>query len=123
MNPPTGPTRVNQSGSLPPERLVDVAVIGGGPAGTSTAIALSKLGRSVTIFERTHYESARIGETLLPEVKPSLTALGVWEQFLVDGHLAAPGTAAAWGQPELYENDFMVNPFGNGWHVDRRVST
>ena len=74
----------------------------------------------MTILERSRYESTRIGETLPPEIKQPLIALGVWERFLADKHLESPGTVAAWGQAELYDNDFIVNPHGHGWHVDRR---
>jgi flavin-dependent dehydrogenase len=102
------------------ERSTDVIVIGGGPAGSATAIALAHLGRSVTILERYHYESTRIGETLPPEIKRPLIELGVWPQFLADDPLEAPGILAAWGREALYENDFIVNPHGHGWHVDRR---
>jgi flavin-dependent dehydrogenase len=102
------------------ERSVDVVIVGGGPAGTATAIALARFGWSVTILERSHYESTRIGETVPPEIKQPLIALGVWERFLADEHLESPGTVAAWGQTELYNNDFIVNPHGHGWHVDRR---
>ena len=34
--------------------------------------------------------------------------------------MESPGIASAWGQAELYDNDFIVNPHGPGWHVDRR---
>jgi len=101
-------------------RRVDVVVIGGGPAGASTAIALSRLGYSVTLCERSFYEECRLGETLPPEIRPLLAELGAWEGFLADGHLESPGIVAAWGRPDLYDNDFIVNPFGPGWHVDRR---
>jgi flavin-dependent dehydrogenase len=98
----------------------DVAVVGGGPAGTSIAIALSRAGRSVAVLERTGYEQARIGETLPPEACVPLTQLGVWDRFLEQGHSPSPGTASAWGQEEVEENHFIFNPFGNGWHLDRR---
>jgi flavin-dependent dehydrogenase len=102
------------------ERSADVIILGGGPAGTATAIALAGFGWSVIVLERSHYESTRIGETLPPEVKRPLTALGMWERFLADGPAGSPGIASAWGQAELYDNDFIVNPRGPGWHVDRR---
>jgi flavin-dependent dehydrogenase len=101
-------------------RRVDVIVIGGGPAGCSAAIALSRAGFAVTILERSRSETARIGETLPPEARQWLTALGVWEKFRADGHLESPGIVSAWGGPDLYENDFIGNPNGPGWHVDRR---
>jgi 2-polyprenyl-6-methoxyphenol hydroxylase-like FAD-dependent oxidoreductase len=48
-------------------RLIDVVIVGGGPAGTATA--LTRFGSSVTVLKRSHYESTRIGETLPPEIK------------------------------------------------------
>ena len=123
MNPFTENLTPRQDGhtsNFASERVVDVAVLGGGPAGTATAIALAGFGWRVTILERSHYEATRIGETLPPEIKQPLIALGLWERFLADGPIESPGIAAAWGQPELYSNDFIVNPYGPGWHVDRR---
>lgn len=99
---------------------VDVAILGGGPGGTSTAIALARAGWSVIVMERSHYDSPRIGETLLPQVSVPLMELGVWHQFLLDEHIQSPGVTAVWGQTEPYDNDFIVNPYGSGWHVDRR---
>ena len=98
---------------------VDVVILGGGPAGTSTAIALARAGWSVIVIERSHYDSPRIGETLPPEVNPVLKSLGLWNQFLLDEHIQSPGVATAWGQAELYHNDFIANPHGPGWHVER----
>ena len=77
-------------------REVDVIVIGGGPAGLATAIALAQRDWSVTILERSHYESTRIGETLPPEIKQPLFALGTWGRFLADGPIESPGITAAW---------------------------
>jgi flavin-dependent dehydrogenase len=98
----------------------DVAVIGGGPAGGSVAIALSRAGRSVAVLERSGYEQPRIGETLPPEACIPLARLGVWDRFLEQGHAPSPGTASAWGQEEVEENHFVFNPYGSGWHLDRR---
>jgi flavin-dependent dehydrogenase len=98
----------------------DIVIIGGGPAGTSSAIALARAGRSVAVLERSGYEQARIGETLPPEARVPLVQIGVWDRFLEQCHAPSPGTASAWGQEELEENDFIFNPFGNGWHLDRR---
>ncbi|MDQ4070260.1 MAG: tryptophan 7-halogenase, partial [Actinomycetota bacterium] len=61
----------------------------------------------------------RIGETLPPEVRLPLERLGVWDRFQDGGHLPSPGIVAAWGGPEPYANDFILNPYGCGWRVDR----
>ena len=99
---------------------VDVAIIGGGPAGTATALSLARAGRTVAVFERTGYDSVRIGETLPPRAKPLLAALGVATTLEEDGHICAPGIVTTWGNPTPHCNDFIISPYGNGWHVDRR---
>ena len=96
-----------------------MAVLGGGPAGTATALALRRLGLSAAVIEKSAYADLRIGETLPPAVRPLLTDLGVWDRFANDGHLASFGIRSAWGTPVLHENDFIVNRYGAGWHVDR----
>jgi len=99
---------------------VDVLVIGGGPSGTAASIVAARYGLRVALLERTSYEDFRIGETLPPEAKLQLEKLGVWDNFLNDGHIASPGNVSVWGSDVPYENNFIFNPYGEGWHVDRR---
>ncbi len=106
--------------NMPSNQRVDVVVIGGGPAGTACAIALAKTGYSVAVLERSRYEKIRVGETLAPAARVLLSQLGVWDHFQSDGHIPSPGIISAWGSPERYENDFIFNPYGCGWHLDRR---
>jgi flavin-dependent dehydrogenase len=73
----------------------------------------------VVILERSSLGTVRIGETLPPEVRLLLEHLGVWHQFYCGGHTPAPGIIAAWGQAEPYANDFILNPYGPGWRIDR----
>jgi flavin-dependent dehydrogenase len=98
----------------------DIVILGGGPAGTAAAITLARVGRSVVVIEKSHYEQARIGETLPPAARPLLMRLAVWEPFLAAGHLPSPGVLSVWGDDELYQTHFIFNPNGQGWHLDRQ---
>ena len=98
----------------------DTIILGGGPAGSATAIRLARSGLSVVLFERSQYRDWRVGETLPPEVRTLLGPLGVWERFTGEGHLECYAIHSAWGRTEQYENDFIYNKYGLGWHVDRR---
>jgi len=97
-----------------------VIILGGGPAGTATALALLNYGYSVLILERSQYEDWRVGETLPPHAQTLLSSLGVWDRFLQNGHLPSAAIHAAWGSAHLYETHFIFNPYGPGWHLDRK---
>jgi flavin-dependent dehydrogenase len=85
----------------------------------AAALGLAEFGIDVTVLKRTSSPSARIGETLAPEAATLLRRLGVWERFLTERHLPAPGTISAWETDEPNEQDLIFNPYGNGWHLDR----
>lgn len=97
----------------------DIAVIGGGPAGAVTALLLARAGAGVLLYERSHYDALRLGETLPPSVNPLLRELGLWDQFRALGALASHETASAWGGRETAERSFLFSPHGHGWHVER----
>ena len=101
------------------QKHYDVVILGGGPGGTSAAIALAKTGASVALCERSHYQDNRVGEMLSPWIRPLLTELGQWERFIQAGHLSSPGIVSCWGSSQPYENEFIFNPYGSGWHIDR----
>jgi flavin-dependent dehydrogenase len=56
---------------------IDTVVIGGGPAGSTTAALLAKAGVSVLVIEREAFPRFHIGESLLPRSLPILERLGV----------------------------------------------
>src|SRR5207248_4209988 len=59
----------------------DVAIIGGGPAGSTAAILLSKAGRRVIVLERDKFPRFHIGESLLPFSMETFTRLGLQEKL------------------------------------------
>ncbi|MDJ0797835.1 MAG: tryptophan 7-halogenase [Calothrix sp. MO_167.B12] len=104
--------------NLPPE--IDVVIIGGGPAGVATALALKNQGqKSVAILEKTRQDNFRIGETLPPSVPPILKQLGVYDVLTENEHLRSWGNSSAWGGSQLGFQDFFFYPGGQGWHLNR----
>jgi flavin-dependent dehydrogenase len=102
-----------------PEDGVDVGVIGAGPAGAVAAQTLARGGARVEFWESLPGPRWRIGETLPPDARPLLGRLGVLGQFEADGHLPSFGNLSAWGVPTLEASDFIFQPYGNGWQLDR----
>lgn len=61
--------------------IYDVAIIGGGPAGSTAATLLAKAGRRVIVFEREKFPRFHIGESLLPFSVQTFDRLGVREKL------------------------------------------
>ena len=98
----------------------DIIIIGGGCAGASTALSLIRQGiRNVAIIEKNDFLNPRVGETIQPPTSELLKELGIWEQFLNEGHLPSYGVTSAWGSNELTYADFIFRTQGKGWHLDR----
>lgn len=67
------------------------AVVGGGPAGCSAAIALAQRGHSVVLFERETFPRFHIGESLLSTANDAFAVLGIAER------MAAASFPEKWG--------------------------
>jgi len=98
----------------------DIAIIGGGPAGSAAALTLLRYSKlRPVVIERSAYDGWRVGETLSPGVVPLLAYLGA-EQVLADhGQRRAYATSAAWGSPDVVSRDFLFTGGGDAWHLDR----
>lgn len=67
--------------------MYDVAIIGGGPAGSTAAALLARAGRRVIVFEREKFPRFHIGESLLPFSMKAFSRLGLHEKFLRAGFM------------------------------------
>jgi flavin-dependent dehydrogenase len=60
--------------------VIDVAVIGGGPAGSVCAARLASRGRRVVLLERGRHPRFHLGESLLPQSLSVLEEIGVLDE-------------------------------------------
>jgi 2-polyprenyl-6-methoxyphenol hydroxylase-like FAD-dependent oxidoreductase len=97
----------------------DVAIFGAGPAGCALALELVRLGRTAVMVTRDDSRAAgSFGECLPPAANPLLTRLQLPAPD-VEHHLPSLGNESYWGREDAGSNDFIFNPYGNGWHLDR----
>ncbi|MGM3309145.1 lysine-epsilon-oxidase maturase LodB [Anabaena sp. WFMT] len=99
---------------------VDVAILGGGVAGTTLALTLclySKL--TVAVIEQTTYETIRVGENVSASLLPLLDYLQIKESFLADNHKPVYNISAVWGHSSLNSRASLFSQFGEGYLLDR----
>ena len=97
---------------------VDVVIVGAGPAGAATAINLAPFQR-VLMVERRAEVAPRVGESLVPAARRLFADMGLLERFLLEQHEPWYGNRSVWGSSEPEERDFLRDPDGHGWHLDR----
>lgn len=96
-----------------------VLIVGAGPAGAVAALNLAPF-RRVLLVERRAEPSPRIGESLVPAARRLLADMGLLESFLAEGHEPWYGNRSVWGGRVPHETDFLRDPDGPGFHLDRR---
>jgi FADH2-dependent halogenase len=87
-----------------PDYDVDVAVIGGGPAGSIAALTLAQQGRSVLVLERRDFPRFHIGESMTPYMITVFERLGIADALI------------AMGYPVKHGAEFIF-PDGGYWRV------
>ncbi|WP_419737103.1 tryptophan 7-halogenase [Pseudomonas sp. COR18] len=97
----------------------DVAIVGGGPAGSATAITLARLGRRVLLADSAPIGRFRVGEGFPPAARSLLADLGVLDGFLAAGHRPSYGNLSLWGSDEPHMDDFIFQTQGRGYQLDR----
>ena len=99
-------------------RSCDVAIIGAGPAGSSAAITLARLGYSVALLDKEQFPREKLcGDFINPSNWPILRALGVEREILACARQRVTGfriTSVAGDEAESPLPLTSTEPFGLG---------
>lgn len=99
--------------------MLDVAIIGAGPAGAVAAALLVRRGWSVEVFERQHFPRFSIGESLLPQAMEWLEEADLLRDVIETGFQHKNGAIFQWGErQEIF--DFREK-FSSGWSTTFQV--
>ncbi|MCA8958880.1 MAG: tryptophan 7-halogenase [Planctomycetes bacterium] len=101
----------------------DVAIIGGGPSGSTAATVLARNGLRATVFEREKFPRFHIGESLLPFGRDLLRELGLEDKVDSFGWLRKYGAVFTTNEGEIEQRFDFPEYFGtcheHAWEVDR----
>ncbi len=89
---------------------VDVAIIGGGPAGATCGTLLRKYDKKlkVAIIERETFPRDHVGESQLPPISDILREMGCWDKVEAADFPIKIGATYRWGAtPDLWDFDFI----------------
>lgn len=93
---------------------VDVAIVGGGPAGSTAGTLLKKYAPhlAVAIYERETFPRDHVGESQLPPIGQILREMGVWDAVERAGFPVKVGATYRWGTTDDHW-DFDFVPQGS----------
>src|SRR6266496_4399597 len=95
---------------------LDVAIIGGGPAGCAAALALVSRGHSVIVIA-TPYDRVKPTETAVPALARLLRSLGA--AHALRACEPCSGIATSRGRTTPVLQPAISNPYGHAWFIHR----
>lgn len=100
-------------------KTFDVAIIGAGPAGAVAARCLALSGHEVLLIDDIP-QTLKVGESLPGSAYPLLSELGLLPSLQASNPMPCLGNSVVWGEASPYYRDFMREPHGAGWHLNRQ---
>lgn len=90
--------------------MLDVAIIGGGPAGSTAGALLKKYApdMQVAIFEREVFPRDHVGESQLPPISKILDEMGCWEKVEAANFPIKIGATYRWGKSKDLWDFFFI---------------
>jgi flavin-dependent dehydrogenase len=79
----------------------DVIVIGGGPAGATTAGLLAKRGHKVLVLDKERFPRYHVGESLIPAFMRPMEELGITQRMDERGFERKYGGTLVWGNKQI----------------------
>ena len=102
----------------------EVVVIGGGPAGSTTATLLAQQGRTVRLLERERFPRYHVGESLIPETFWVLGRLGILPTLrggpFVEKHSVQFVSEQGRVSEPFYFADYKEHESSRTWQVSRQ---
>lgn len=99
----------------------DAVVIGGGPAGATTAALLAQRGHRVLLLEREVFPRFHVGESLITGMMGIIEELGLTQRLDAMGFQRKHGISLVWGDdPQLWGASFAdTGLYEYSYHVER----
>ena len=103
--------------------IYDLVIVGNGIAACAALLSLPKGKWCIAVIapesDAGLSERFKIGETLSPAANEELKLLGVYQDFLDQGHLKAWSSFSSWGMGKLNEKYIWEGRQKAGWYIDR----